>query len=111
MTDVTPASMSDDVFEYGLDYLGYWMKKAIANWRDAHNLNVDPPSIDIVAHSMGGLVARSYLQSSAYARGAPQGRSLCFIEFATSWRFKVVESGSRQLDCRPVLQVLSIENA
>jgi hypothetical protein len=52
-------------FRYGVDYLGYWMKKAVFDWEERFP---DRPleSIDVIAHSTGGLVTRAYIQSPAY---------------------------------------------
>jgi hypothetical protein len=62
---VTGASISDRVWEYGLDYLGDVLKRAAENWaRDHKGRELD--MVDVVAHSMGGLLARSYVQSTAY---------------------------------------------
>ncbi len=67
---ITAASISDGVFEYGVDYLGYWLKRAASTWALIHP-GVPLDSVDIIAHSTGGLVARTYIQSLAYL-GAEQ---------------------------------------
>lgn len=62
---ISAASITDGVFEYGVDYLGYWLKQAAALWASSHP-NVPLDSVDIIAHSTGGLVTRTYIQSAAY---------------------------------------------
>jgi hypothetical protein len=64
ISGLTADSITDDTYEYGVDYLGYWLKVASEQWFLAHG--VYPESVDIIAHSTGGLVARTYIQSGAY---------------------------------------------
>lgn len=64
ITGVSGASLTDSSIEFGLDYLGYWLKQAAEQW--FANYGQPLVSVNIVAHSMGGLLARSYIQSSAY---------------------------------------------
>ena len=61
----TAAGITNSVYETGLDYLGYWLDQAVQAWAVVYP---DQPltKVDIVAHSTGGLVARSYIQSAAY---------------------------------------------
>jgi Ca2+-binding EF-hand superfamily protein len=61
---VSAASITDGVFETGLDYLGYWLKQAATAWGLLGNPVL--ADVDIVTHSTGGLVSRSYIQSAAY---------------------------------------------
>lgn len=63
---ITASSIVDADFQYGVDYLGYWLRLAVESW---HNQHPDAPleKVDIIAHSMGGLLTRSYVQSAAYA--------------------------------------------
>lgn len=56
---ISGESISDLKFEYGVDYIGYWLKKAQEQWPGLE-------SVDVIAHSTGGLVTRSYIQSPAY---------------------------------------------
>jgi hypothetical protein len=59
------AADSTGEFRYGVDYLGYWLKQAMERWEVAHpGLPLD--SVDMIGHSTGGLVIRSYIQSDAY---------------------------------------------
>ncbi|MDJ0594391.1 MAG: malectin domain-containing carbohydrate-binding protein [Pleurocapsa sp. MO_226.B13] len=63
--------LTDDTYEYAVDQLGFWLEEAITGWKsqfsdlpEAEIPELD--SVDIIAHSTGGLVARSYIQSDAY---------------------------------------------
>src|ERR1043166_3537610 len=56
-------------FQSGADYLGYWLKRAADDWFTATGTQLQ--KVDIVAHSTGGLVARSYIESDAYGAGLP----------------------------------------
>jgi CSLREA domain-containing protein len=62
---VTAASITDETFEYGVDYLGYWLKQVAERWATDHP-GVPLEGVDVIVHSTGGLVARSYIQSLAY---------------------------------------------
>ena len=62
---VSAASITDETYAYGVDYLGYWLDQAADAWAATHD-GERPDSVDIVAHSTGGLVTRSYIQSDAY---------------------------------------------
>jgi Ca2+-binding RTX toxin-like protein/6-phosphogluconolactonase (cycloisomerase 2 family)/PKD repeat protein len=68
ISGVTGQSISDgqddQEFETGLDYLGYWLKTAQEAWCESHDTPLT--SVNVVAHSTGGLVVRSYIQSTAY---------------------------------------------
>lgn len=61
---LTGVSITDNQFNYGVDYLGWHIKKACEIWREKYDEDLD--SIDVIAHSTGGLVSRTYLQSDAY---------------------------------------------
>ncbi len=61
---VSAAGISDGVFQTGLDYLGYWLSEAVTAWSLLGNPALT--DVDIVTHSTGGLVSRSYIQSEAY---------------------------------------------
>lgn len=50
---------------YGVDYLVYWIRKAQTTWEEAHpGHQLD--TVDVIAHSTGGLLTRAYAQSSIY---------------------------------------------
>ena len=60
-------SITDDLYEYGVDYLGYYLKQAAEKWRQNHDGEI-LDSVDIISHSTGGLVARVYIQGAAYGQ-------------------------------------------
>ena len=59
LSGITGASISDNVYATGLDYFGDILKQI-------KTLHPGVTKVDVIAHSTGGLVARSYIQSSAY---------------------------------------------
>ena len=61
LSNVNAASLLDLVFETSLDYLGYWMNEAVTDWIAL--TGAAPDAVDVLTHSTGGLVARSYIQS------------------------------------------------
>lgn len=67
---ITGLSITDDLYEYGVDYLGYQLKQAAEAWRRNHDGEI-LESVDIISHSTGGLVARAYIQSTAYGNHFP----------------------------------------
>jgi triacylglycerol esterase/lipase EstA (alpha/beta hydrolase family) len=69
---VSASSLVDETFTYGVDYLGWTLSLAVSTWKAGHN-NVAPAGVDIVTHSTGGLVARSYIQSAAYNQSYGEG--------------------------------------
>ena len=54
---------SDGVFESGVEYLDWWIDLAKAKWVERYG-SADGFAVDIVAHSMGGLVSRSYTEEA-----------------------------------------------
>ncbi len=64
ISGLSGASITDNNFSYAVDYLGWYIKKACERWGLEHNEELD--SIDVITHSTGGLVTRSYIQSNAY---------------------------------------------
>jgi probable HAF family extracellular repeat protein len=62
---LTAQSIADQSFNYAVDYLGYYLRQAMDAWAIDHP-NTPLDKVDIVAHSTGGLVARTYIQSPAY---------------------------------------------
>src|SRR5439155_13318225 len=68
----TAHSITDGTYVYGVDYLGYWLKLASDRWA-ANHANTRPISVDIISHSTGGLIARTYIQSGAYGGATPAG--------------------------------------
>ena len=72
LSDVTADSIRDwalDSFDSGVDYLAYWMEQAAVAWQNLTEAYAT--SVDVITHSTGGLVARSYLQSDAYSNDVP----------------------------------------
>ena len=61
---VTAQDSVDEVFESGIDYMGFFLDRAAQAWQATHG--EWPDAVDVIAHSTGGLVTRSYIQSSAY---------------------------------------------
>lgn len=66
LSNLSATSLVDNNFEYGVDYLGVALKQAAEKWRERFPNEPALDSVDVVAHSMGGLVTRSYVQSDAY---------------------------------------------
>ncbi|MEM9005210.1 MAG: Calx-beta domain-containing protein, partial [Cyanobacteria bacterium P01_F01_bin.86] len=65
LTGLTGDRISDDTYEYGVDYLGHFLRQATEKWNA--RFDGEPlASVDIIAHSTGGLVTRAYIQSDAY---------------------------------------------
>jgi 6-phosphogluconolactonase (cycloisomerase 2 family)/Ca2+-binding RTX toxin-like protein len=73
LADVTEASLASGQYKSGLHYLAHYLQQAIDQWQ-ALTGGADT-EVDFVTHSTGGLVARSYLQSEAYA-AMPQVHNL-----------------------------------
>ncbi len=59
LSNVSASGITDTQFQSGLDYLGSVLKQI----KDANPLVT---KVDVIAHSTGGLIARSYVQSAAY---------------------------------------------
>lgn len=82
---LTADALIDNTFSYGVDYLGNSLSRAMTAWDQMHQHPLD--AVDVVAHSMGGLVTRSYVQSDAYGSATSTGVKLPilneFVEMAT----------------------------
>ena len=63
--EVTADQITDGEYGYGVDYVGYWISKAALQWAADH-AGVLPETVDVIAHSTGGIVIRAYIQSDAY---------------------------------------------
>lgn len=59
LSNVTARSITRNDFSYGVNYLGHWLKAAV-------KANPGLKYVDIVTHSTGGILTRSYIQSPAY---------------------------------------------
>jgi len=68
-TPITGDQITDATYEYGVDYLGYWVSRAALSWAAGHGGRL-PETVDVISHSTGGLVIRAYLQSGAYGASA-----------------------------------------
>jgi hypothetical protein len=68
-TTLSSLNLSDDNFDFGVEYLHYWIERARASWRASHEESDVGFDVDIVAHSMGGLLTRALVQSDLYAPG------------------------------------------
>ena len=94
---LTARSITDVVYEYGVDYLGHHLKAAAIEWDREHP---DEPleSVDIISHSTGGLVARSYIQSGAYGADfvGPEGKMLKLPEVENLIMVAVPNRGASQ---------------
>lgn len=66
ISGINAKTITDSNYQYSVDYLGYWLKKAAEAWKK--NYPDAPPleSVDVIAHSTGGLVTRAYIQSEAH---------------------------------------------
>lgn len=63
--------LTNNTYEFAVDHLAFWLKEAMKGWRSQFTgvpENEIPPldSVDVIAHSTGGLVTRSYIQSNGY---------------------------------------------
>jgi hypothetical protein len=65
VSGISAVSITDGTYDYGVDYLGHYLKQASESWSASHN-GQTLDSVDIIAHSTGGLIARAYMQSNAY---------------------------------------------
>jgi hypothetical protein len=74
------AELTDNTYEYSVDQFAFWLKEAVKGWRRQFsgipsNLIPGLDSVDIIAHSAGGLPVRTYIQNEdAY------GKSFTFID-------------------------------
>lgn len=77
LTNLTAALMVNGKYQYGASYLGYWMLQAEKAWA-ANNPGQPFPGVNFMAHSLGNILARSYLQSAAYHSAAvtPEGETV-----------------------------------
>jgi hypothetical protein len=59
LQNVTAPGITSGNFSYAVNYLGYWLDQAV-------QANPGLEYVDVITHSTGGVVARSYVQSPAY---------------------------------------------
>jgi hypothetical protein len=66
LSKVTSALITQNkTFQFGVQYVGYWLKQVNATWVRTHP-GEPCPGVDIIAHSEGYLLARAYVSSPAY---------------------------------------------
>lgn len=65
LSDVTVSTLENGGFDSGLGYLEYNLKLATQSWQNLTGSS--STDVDFITHSTGGLIARAYLQSAAYA--------------------------------------------
>lgn len=66
ISGLSAASITDNQYEYSVDYVGHWLQDVAEKWKKRFP-DADPlDSVDVIAHSTGGLVTRAYIQSDAY---------------------------------------------
>ena len=68
---LTAPTITDTIYESGVDYLGYWLDRAVETWDTLTGSAL--AAVDFVTHSTGGLLARSYIQSDAYQNRSYDG--------------------------------------
>lgn len=66
ISGLSGASITDNKYEHGVDYIGYYLKEAAEKWKERFPDAPPLDSVNIISHSTGGLVARAYVQSDAY---------------------------------------------
>lgn len=109
---ISAASISDTTYETGLDYLGWWIKEAADDWFEATGTPLT--SVDMVTHSTGGLVARSYIQSSAYGlEGLPTVDDLVLSGVPSEGTADPWNMLQNDFDAKPASRVLGrvVDNA
>ena len=57
-------ALADEQFRYAVDYLGWALRQAAESWRSRTGRPLE--KVHVIAHSTGGLVTRTYIQSDAY---------------------------------------------
>jgi hypothetical protein len=78
VSGISATSISDQQFDYGVDYLGVALRSACERWEQDHpGRSLD--EVDVIAHSTGGLVARTYIQSPAYNATFTSGKRLPMV--------------------------------
>ncbi|MFM7628970.1 MAG: lipase/acyltransferase domain-containing protein, partial [Algoriphagus sp.] len=74
LNGISADSISDETYQYSVDYLGEALAEASKRWKEEYGENLG--EVDIIGHSTGGLVARSYIQSDAYGGRLQNGNYL-----------------------------------
>ncbi|MGD9905911.1 MAG: PKD domain-containing protein [Vicinamibacterales bacterium] len=73
---LTAADITDGLYEYGVDYLGVFVRRAAEAWAARYPDAPPLDAVNVIAHSTGGLVARAYVQSGAYGGEYSPGQTL-----------------------------------
>ena len=90
--DVTAAAITDNVYQTGLDYFG----NVLADIKARFPLLT---KVDVIAHSTGGVIARSYIQSTAYGQsGLPTIDDL--VLEARDGRFRIEQTNLERFNDR-----------
>ena len=66
-SNLTADGIAHSNFESGVDYLGDALRRAADAWKQTYPDDPDLDAVDVIAHDAGGLIARVYIQSGAYA--------------------------------------------
>ncbi len=77
---LTAADITDGLYEYGVDYLGVFVRRAAEAWAARYPDAPPLDAVNVIAHSTGGLVARAYVQSGAYGREYAPGQTLPTVD-------------------------------
>ena len=64
VSGLSAQSLADEQFNYAVDYLGWYLRKASEAYRQQYGGELT--EVNLISHSTGGLVARTYIQSDAY---------------------------------------------
>lgn len=73
---LTAPEISRHRYRYGVDYLGDLLRQVQEQWTFDYPALGPLDAVDVIAHSTGGLVARTYIQSAAYRGEYDPGRPL-----------------------------------
>ena len=68
LQNLSATELTDGVYRYGVDYLAAAAKRT--KWFGKRNTTWRVDAVDVITHSMGGLLARSYAQSAGYGIAA-----------------------------------------
>jgi hypothetical protein len=63
--DLSGVNFDDRHFQYGVQYLQYWIDQARAGWIAKYG-DTREFRVDIIAHSLGGILTRALVQSTYY---------------------------------------------
>jgi hypothetical protein len=95
LIEIGEMTLADEEIKYGVDYLAYWLKKAADAWYAEHQQPL--ATVNIIAHSMGGVLTRTYVQSDAYGAtftSSSAGRDLALPMVGSLMMFGVPNQGA-----------------